>query len=261
MKTTDTAEPTVTFQYNGMDWTGYFPDWNGTARPPYQIQVWPGISGGADDDDDSDDGDDTGGDKPDATGGDKPDAGKTFTQEEVNAIAARAADKAKRGKVDPKEFGFESQKDMKTAIDKMKQQEKDSQDEQTKALEEAKKEAADQARQEVLSVADQRILRAEFILAATKAEVAYPHDAFDLAKGLEAWSDVSVEDDHTVTGLDEALFEELKEKKPFLFKPEGEGGAGDVDAGAGGRGKSEADEEAKARELFPALGPQPAQAK
>lgn len=164
---------------------------------------------------------------------------KTFTQDQVNAIAAREAQKAARGKLDPKELGFDSAKDLKTFLDAQRQKETEAQTEEQKEFETKVKEAADEARNSVLSTANARLLKAEFILAANKHDLVHAEDGFLLAQHLDEWSGVEVKEDGEVVGFDDIFFTSLKEAKPFLFKQE-EGdptnGSTSGDAGAGARG-------------------------
>lgn len=163
--------------------------------------------------------------------------GKTLTQEEVNAIVARETDKAKRGKLDPKELGFESGKELKEFIDQAKQYVQDQKSEGEKALEDAKKAARDEARAEVLGPAKELVLQAEFKLAAMSQGVALPNDALILAQAIpDLWENVEISEEGVVTGFDDAFFKTLKEQKPFLFGQK-EGATpppGDIGAGAQG---------------------------
>lgn len=186
--------------------------------------------------------------------GDKKDE-KLFTQDQLNAIAAREAEKAKRGKVDPKELGFDNAKEMKEYLDKAKEQADSQKSESEKALEEAVTKAKADAEAGVLSKANERVLRAEFLIAAVKAEVKLPNDAFVLAQTLEDWKSVEVSDDGNVTGLDEAFFETLKEAKPFLWGEDDDGSGTDIGAGATGAGKkgSVAAREEELKTKYPSL--------
>lgn len=171
---------------------------------------------------------------------------KTFTQDQVNAIAAREAQKASRGKLDPKELGFESAKAMKDWIEAQKTQSEAAKTDEEKAFEDRVKAAEDAAKASVLDTANSRLLRAEFMLAAVKAGVAHGEDAFVLARTLEDWADVEIKDDGTVVGFDDHFFDSLKEAKPYLFKGEDNGDNSVPDAGAGRRGGGKPD---RAKEL------------
>lgn len=181
-----------------------------------------------------------------------------FTQAQVDAIATREAQKAARGKLDPKELGFESAKDMKDFIDGVKAKEESDKSEDEKARDQAIKEAADAARNEVLSTANSRLIKANFLLAATKYEVEFGEDAYALAQSMEGWGAVEVkEEDGTVSGFDEDFFKELKEKKPFLFKqPEVDDQGNPIpsaNAGAQGPPAGTKTQAEKLAELYPAL--------
>jgi len=154
-------------------------------------------------------------------------------QDEVNAIVAREVAKAQRGKLDPKELGFESAKELKDFMDQAKQSMEAAKDESTKEFEAAVKEAREQARTEILAVANDRLIRAEFMLAAVNKGVRFGDDAYALAKTMEGWSSVEVSDEGKVSGLDDAFFEELKTQKPYLFE---EPKTAIPDAGAGAHG-------------------------
>lgn len=206
-------------------------------------RLWPVIQGGAEEGEGSDSGDsggDTGDESSGDTGGDtsggegEGEEDKKFSQADIDRIAARAADKAKRGKLDPKEFGFESAKDLKTFLDNAKVETDKAKTDAEKAVEQAKTEAADNARKEVLSTANERVMRAEFMLAAQEHDVAHAKDAYVIAQTLELWQDVTIDESGVVSGLDKEFFEEFKKQKP-MFMPEegGEGGSGDIGAGAG----------------------------
>lgn len=212
-------------------------------------------SGGSGDSTSGDDDDATSGD----TGGGEGSSDKTFTQDQLNAIVTRETQKATRGKLDPKELGFESAKDMKEWIEGQKAKADADKTEAEKEREAAIEQAKRDAEANVLSTANERIMKAEFMLAAMEHELdrTAREDAFLLAKTLEAWQGVEVDDKGVVTGFDDAFFDELKEKKPYLFKSTGDddsqSGTGDL---AGGRrgGGSDQNKETKIRSLFPALG-------
>jgi hypothetical protein len=228
----------------------------------------PWISGGdgsAESDSGSGDGGGTGAGSSDGGSGDSGggDAGDkddkpTLTQKQVNDIVARETAKAQRGKLDPKELGFESGKELKEFLDKQKDAADAVKDQATKDLEAAKEQATKDAEERVLSKANERLIRAEFVVQASKAEVSSPADAYVLAKTMEIWTQVELveaNDDVTVSGLDEDFFKQLKEAKPFLFEQNGQGGGKDLGGGAGG-GKREADSlsPTELSKTYPALG-------
>lgn len=238
-------------------------DSTNTSFPPTFVWKgieWPIIMGA----DDSGDGDDTSGGTDDATSGDdkgdddKGGDDKTFTQDQLNAIVTRETQKAARGKLDPKELGFESAKDMKEWVDSQRQDADAKKTEDEKAREAeiaaAKKEATDS----VLSSANERIRRAEFLLAAVDHNVRKEarEDAYLLGPTLETWAEVAISDDGKVSGFDDAFFEELKEKKPYLFEAEGSStgnGRGDIGAGRRGDGNGKPTREEELKQKYRAL--------
>ena len=190
---------------------------------------------------------------PPVTGEEEQTKGKTFTQEEVNAIAAREAAKAARGKLDPKELGFDSAKEMKEFFESAKQKAEADKDEDEKALEQAVREAREEVTTAVLATANERVMKSEFTLAAMQHEVepGAMGDAFTLAKTMDIWKDVDLDDEGVVSGLDDNFFAELKKAKPFLFKqaPVGAGAGAGGAAPSGGKGNEDAELAAK----YPAL--------
>lgn len=229
---------------------------------PWKGEFWPIIQGGAEGDSGGDGGDGTSTDNGDGTstdtGGGKGSDDKVFTQEQLNAIVTRETQKATRGKLDPKELGFDSAKEMKDWIDGQKAKVDEAKTDDEKAREEAIEAAKKEAESGVLSKANARILKAEFLTAAVDHKIRKEArtDAYLLAPTLDSFEGVSVNDDGNVTGFDDAFFEELKEKKPYLFEPEGDAGAGAGrgDIGAGRRGDAgEKDTDAELRAKYPAL--------
>lgn len=191
----------------------------------------------------------TGDPPPDAsgtgTGADKPDGGtddagqgsddKTLSQDQVNAIVAREVAKAQRGKLDPKELGFESGKELKEFLDKQKELADQTRSEAEKALDDAKKQATKDAEATVLTKANERITKSEFVVKASAAGVTSPADAYVIAKTMPIWTQVELVengDDVEVKGFDDEFFKELKEQKSFLFAAAG-GQQGGSDQGAG----------------------------
>lgn len=189
------------------------------------------------------------------TGADKPDGGtddagqgsddKTLSQDQVNAIVAREVAKAQRGKLDPKELGFESGKELKEFLDKQKELTEAAKDEATKELEAAKKQATKDAEATVLTKANERITKSEFVVKASAAGVTSPADAYVIAKTMPIWTQVELVengDDVEVKGFDDEFFKELKEQKSFLFAAAGGQQGGDLGGGApnndrGGQGR------------------------
>lgn len=208
----------------------------------------------SDSEEEKDDADVTGDDKPDEE--EKP--SRTFTQEDVNKIVAKELSKAQRGKIDPKEVGFDSRKDLETFVKSMKEKTEEEKTEAEKEREAAIATAKEEATKGVLDKSKQLVLKAEFKLMAQEAGIASEarEDAFVLAQTLDEWKDVEVSDDGDVSGLNEDFFEDLKKAKPFLFaKPadeEGDEGPGNIGQRSGGRRKETEDEEAL-KKTYPAL--------
>jgi len=192
----------------------------------------------------------------DGEGGDD-DGGETtvsMPQSRLDAIIAREKQRASRGKLDPKELGFDSAKELKDALAEAKALKDELKDADEKALEEAIADVKESLTEEYSTRANSALTRAYFIMEATKHDVAFVEDAFALAPSLEGWQDVEVQDDGTVTGFDDAFFEAMKEAKPFLFKVEddGQGRPGSANAGTPGSG----DTKDRAKELaskYPSL--------
>ena len=182
--------------------------------------------------------------------------GKTFTQEEVNKLIAKEVSKASRGKLDPKELGFETGKELKEKLDEIGKKEEEAKTEADKALEEAIEEARKEATESVLTKANARVIKSEFKVLAHDAGIPTERleDAFALAQIQENWKDVAVDDQDTVSGLDETFFEELKEAKPYLFATEeDEGGTGDAGAAARSNKGGKKDRKEELKQKFPAL--------
>jgi hypothetical protein len=161
--------------------------------------------------------------------------GKKFTQEEVNALIAKEVAKGTRGKIDPKQLGFDSQKELQEFLDAQKAKNDADKTEAEKQMEEALEAAKKEATDGILSTANARVLKAEFRISALEAGIPKDRleDAFALAQLHEDWAP-EVSDTGDVTGITDEFFESLKEAKPYLFAEENEDGAGDIGAGAGG---------------------------
>lgn len=198
-------------------------------------------------------------DNADATGGDKPDQEeRTFTQADVNKLLAKEVDKAKRGKLDPKELGFDSRKDLETFVNSMKEKSEEEKTEAERKQEEAINAAKEEATKGVLDQSKRLVLKAEFKLMAQEAGIGSEarEDAFVLAQTLDEWKDVEVSDEGEVSGLDKDFFEELKKAKPFLFAAptdddQDDAGPGNIGQRSSG-GKKKADDESL-KQKYPAL--------
>lgn len=241
-------------------------DWVFSER----TQRWyPIIQGGApDEDSDSNTGDDTSVDNDDAgsseedhSDDDGGDDDKKVSSAEVAKIVARETAKAKRGLLSPKELGFDSAKEMKDWIESQRDKAESDKTEEEKAREKELADAKAAAEDEVLSKANARLTRAEFMVAAADHDVEFRDDAFALAQSLDSWERVEVDDDGNVTGFDDEFFDELKEKKPFVFKQEaGASGAGDIGAGTAGASGNGSKADARKAELAQIYGPSVASA-
>lgn len=230
-------------------------------------RFYPYISGGSEGEGDSGsgDGDGTGTDNSGGTSGGTGDGEgdggqgsgedeKKFSQKELNDHIAREVSKAQRGKLDPKELGFESAKELKEFLDKQKEAMEEAKTQAEKDLEEAKTKAADEAKSTVLAQATERLILAEFKIAANAAGVVAPDDAYVLAKTMDIWTQVEVDEDkNEVSGFDNHFFDSLKEKKPYLFGDAKQNGSGDIGAGAGGGGGGGGDRTAELKEKYKAL--------
>jgi hypothetical protein len=223
---------------------------------PEQHRWFPIIRGAQDDSASDDSGTSPDGGSGDsdqgASGGtstDKDDSskGKVFSQDEVSALVAREVAKAQRGKLDPKELGFDSMKDLQSFVTESKAAADAAKTDAEKVVEEAAQQAAEAARAEVLDVAGNLVLKAEFLIAAKDHGVKFPHDAYELVQSLKEWEPVDLEEDGSVVGIDDGLFEALKAQKPFLFEPPT---STDIGAGARGTGQTSTDD---IRAKYPAL--------
>jgi hypothetical protein len=160
--------------------------------------------------------------------------GKTFTQEEVNALVTRETQKAARGKLDPKELGFASKDELKTFLQKMKDKEEADKSQEDKDREQAIKDAVAEAEGRVLSKANARLIKSEFVIAASKAGVTIPmDDAFQVAQTLEEFGPEVDEEKSTVSGFDDDFFKAFQKAKPYVFA---RAGASDIGVGAAGGG-------------------------
>lgn len=235
--------------YPGTGTGTWFPQISGAQEDPPSEDA-----GSEDSDSEQDDADTTEGD-------DSDEEERKFTQEDVNKLLAKEVDKAKRGKLDPKELGFDSRKDLETFVKQMKEKSEEEKSEAERQMETAINEAKESATKDVLAKSKQLVLKAEFKLQAQANGVSAEarDDAFVIAQTLEDWQNVEVSDDGDVSGLDEDFFETLKKDKPYLFaqpsdEDEGEDTTPNIGQRARGRRGSKegpADKELKAK--YPAL--------
>lgn len=163
-------------------------------------------------DDDQQDADSGADDTRDATGGEDSDSkGKTFTQEELQAIAARESQKGGRKALQSlaEELGFDSVDAMKQAAQKARELEDQQKTELQKLQEQAQQ--AEQQRQQALQTANERLIQAE--VKAQASALGFVNG--DVAYKLMDRSSVEVDDNGNVTGVQEAL-SSLMEQHPFL---------------------------------------------
>src|SRR5690348_370120 len=153
-----------------------------------------------------------------------PPAGKTFTQEEVNALIGSTR-KEERGK-------FSDYNDLKAKAEKYDQVEKEKLSDAEKAK--ADKEAADQRAAAAIKTANERLLKAAFIAEAAKLGAKIPADAYALA--IADGAQVSVDDKGEALGVAEAVKALVDAGRlPMSGRP----GAPGLDAGAGGQTRPE----------------------
>ena len=148
------------------------------------------------------------------------DQGRTFTQEELNAIIAERVgrERAKYGDYD----------DLKAAADQLKQLE----DAQKTELENAQaaQARAEAAAQQAIQQANEKLMRAAFIAEAAKLGAAHPEDAYALANKTL----VQIGDDGAVQGVVESVAALVQAGRLVMS---GKKSAPNLDAGAGGDGK------------------------
>jgi hypothetical protein len=236
--------------------TSYWYDTTTTTSPRWIPQIRgaqedpPSEDADTEDSDSDESADDTGDDKPD-------EEERKFTQEDVNKLLAKEVDKAKRGKLDPKELGFDSRKDLETFIKSMKEKSEEEKTEAEKERETAIAAAKDEATKGVMAQSKKLVLKAEFKLMAQEHGVSVEarDDAFVIAQTLADWEHVEVSDEGEVTGLDTDFFETLKKDKPYLFAQpadEEETTPGNIGQRASGA-KKDASDERTLKEKYPAL--------
>lgn len=169
-----------------------------------------------------DNGNGNGQDPQDPTGGGQPGVeGRTFTQEELNAIIA---DRLRRAEVTYTQK-YADYDDLKAVAAKWQEHEQ----EQMTELEKAQIRAADleAERDTALQQAQDRLIQAAFVAAAAEVGAAHPQDAFSLAD----LSGVVVGEDGQVEGVSTAV-QALADAGRLVLK--GKPQAPGLDAGAGG---------------------------
>ena len=162
---------------------------------------------------------------PDVEGGGKQPEGdgveaRRFTQQELDALIRDRLARDRQSR-DGKYADYD---DLKDKAEKYAEYEEAQKSELQKAQEAVEK--ANREREEGLARANERLIRAEFIAAASQLQVKHPADAFALADR----SAIAVTEDGKVAGVKEAV-EALVEngRLPLMGKPK----APDLDGGAG----------------------------
>lgn len=166
-----------------------------------------------------------GGTPPPATGAGEAGAsgdGKTFTQEQLDAIVQKRLADAAKGRVSLEEFGLKNKDELQQIIQERQAAEEKAKSEQEKALEEAKKSGRTEAEQEIMGKANARLVRSEFIAAAKDRGVIDPAGLYLIAKGEEKLTALTINDADEVEGLDDTYWEELLKGREYMVKA-GEG--------------------------------------
>jgi hypothetical protein len=147
----------------------------------------------------------------------KPDGNRTFTQEQLDTIIT---DRLSREREKYKDYD-----DLKQKATKFVELEEAQKSELQKANEKAQ--AAEAARDAALVKANERMIRAEFISAASTLDVAHPEDAYALAEK----AGVNIAEDGKVTGVADAVKALVDGGRlPLKTKPKAPG----LNGGAGG---------------------------
>lgn len=126
---------------------------------------------------------------------------KRFSQDDVNRLMGDRATRA--GLAKEKEIletlGVESLDDAKKLLEAQRKRE----DQEKSDLEREKeaREAAEKREKDAIAAANEKLIRAEFIMEASRANVEHPDDAFSLADK----SDVKIDDSGKVTGVADAV--------------------------------------------------------
>jgi hypothetical protein len=146
-----------------------------------------------------------------------PEGNRTFTQEDVDGIV--------KDRLNREHEKYKDYDDLKTKAQKFTEAEEAQKSELQKATE--AKQAAEAQRDAALQKANERMIRAEFISAASGLDVAHPEDAYALADK----ADVSITEDGKVVGAAEAVKALVDGGRlPLKTKPKAPG----LNGGAGG---------------------------
>ena len=185
---------------------------------------------------------------------------KTFTQDELDKIVQERLGRATRGKLEPKDFGFETKAELEAALKKAKDADEAAKSETDKAIEAAKKEGRKEAEAELLGRASARLVRSEFILQAKDRNVVDPSSAYLLAKAEERFTGVTVKDDDTVEGLDDTFWADLLKGRDYLVKVGEDAGEkkpppsnANAGTGTGGRKSPPQDRQEELKKRYPSL--------
>lgn len=165
-----------------------------------------------------------GGTPPPAAGNDG--GNKTFTQDDLDRIVQERLGRATRGKLEPKDFGFETKAELEAALKKAKDADEATKSEQDKAIEAARQEGRKTAETELMGKASARLVRSEFILQAKDRNIVDPNAAYLLAKAEDRFSGVEVKDNDSVEGMDDTFWSDLLKDRDYLIKVEGGGEGG-----------------------------------
>lgn len=186
---------------------------------------------------------------------------KTFTQDELDKIVQERLGRATRGKMEPKDFGFETKAELEAALKVAKDAGEAAKSEADKAIEAARKEGRKEAETELMGKASARLVRSEFILQAKDRNIVDPNSAYLLAKAEERFSGVQVKDDDTVEGMDDTFWGDLLKGRDYLILA-GSGDAGEkkpppgnanAGTGTGGRKAPPADRQEELKKAYPSL--------
>ena len=154
---------------------------------------------------------------PDAEGGgNQPVGEKTFTQAELDAVI--------RDRLARQRQQYADYDDLKSKAEAWAEYEEAQKSELQKAQEAAEK--AERAKQAAMQRANERLVRAEFIAAASQLQASHPGDAYALADR----SAIEVTEDGKVSGVEEVVKALVESGRlPTRTKPR----APDLDGGAG----------------------------
>lgn len=184
------------------------------------------------------------------------------TQEELDALIQSRLSRATRGTIKPEEFGFKTKAELDQAIKEWTDRKEEDKSEQDRLVEEAKKQGRSEAESELIGKANARLVKSEFIAAARDRGVVSPTDLYLIAQAEGRFTDVNVNDEDEVEGLDDSWWEELLTDRAHLVaKAEGENKGdnprtpgGNVNGGSGAGGSKTTEQRQKdLSSRYPAL--------